>query len=365
MAEQIKEAKEDNYGALNSQFDELFAMTDKAREYEDDILGAIFDAKEGDDDAEIFLLNKCKKMIFYTFWTNFIGKEASKKVIKMRIANGEFGDFLSLVYIAFEKAIKAFNPDEYQDMKIGNFQYYLGRYLKAEAISYNNKEDDDPTKGAINPDGMTSETESKGAGTGNAWDSMVGGAEDEHDADFLEDWKDFCRDPRMNEPLSKKISTPRKTVIAKVLTGEKTVPQIADELGVTKATLYSALDIGDILKDHGITQSEMARYLKIDPDAILGPLNETKKVEDNKLIESFLKENVNGYSVKELLYDVIRDIQNLDGGKDLIDMHRDIFNRGDASFEELDDLASELFEYGFEEPAEKVWDYIAPERQGL
>jgi hypothetical protein len=129
--------------------------------------------------------------------------------------------------------------------------------------------------------------------------------------------------------------------------------------------LYSALDIGDILKDHGITQSEMARYLKIDPDAILGPLNESKKVEDNKLVESFFKENVNGYSVKELLYDVIRDIQNLDGGKDLIDMHRDIFNRGDASFEELDDLASDLFEYGFEDQAEKIWDDIAPERQGL
>jgi hypothetical protein len=356
MAKQIKEAKEDNYGALNSQFDELFAMTDKAREYEDDLIGAIFDAKDGDDDAEIFLLNKCKKMIFYTFWTNFIGKEASKKVIRMRLANGEFGDFLSLVYIAFEKAIKAFNPDEYQDMKIGNFQYYLGRYLKAEAISYNNKEDEDPTKGAINPDGMTSETESKGAGTGNAWDSMIGGAEDEHDADFFEDWKGFCRDPRMNEPLSKKVSTPRKTVIAKVLKGDKTVPQIADELGVTKATLYSALDIGDILKDHGISQSEMARYLKIDPDKIIKPLQESKSFRESKHAL---------YDSKGLIYDIAMDLQNLDGGEDFLDMYSHIFNRGDASYKELDDLASALFEYGFEDQAEKIWDDIAPERQGL
>lgn len=352
MAEQVKEAKEDNYGVLNSQFDELFAMTDKAREYEDDLIGAIFDAKEGDDDAEIFLLNKCKKMIFYTFWTNFIGKEASKKVIRMRIANGEFGDFLSLVYIAFEKAIKAFNPDEYQDMKIGNFQYYLGRYLKAEAISYNNKEDDDPTKGAVNPDGMTSETESKGAGTGNAWDSMVGGAEDEHDADFIEDWKEFCRDPRMNEPLSKKISTPRKVVIAKVLTGEKTVPQIADELGVTKATLYSALDIGDILKDHGITQSEMARYLKNDPDAILGPLNEVKESEENRLIESmdidFVKmQMLTKYEKDPGALDIVNEIDRA------------------TSKEDYDNLASMIYEFGerhedgsLQEEAFAIWDDI-------
>ena len=64
-----------------------------------------------------------------------------------------------------------------------------------------------------------------------------------------------------------------------------------------------------------------------------------------------------GY-VKELLYDIIRGIQNLDGGKDLIDMHRDIFNRGDTSLEELEDLASDLSEYGYEDQAEKIWNYI-------
>ncbi len=67
-----------------------------------------------------------------------------------------------------------------------------------------------------------------------------------------------------------------------------------------------------------------------------------------------------GY-VKGLLYEVIRDIQNLDGGKDLIDMHRDIFNRGNASKEELEDLAGDLSEYGYDDAAEKVWDYIKEE----
>ena len=71
---------------------------------------------------------------------------------------------------------------------------------------------------------------------------------------------------------------------------------------MTKATLYSALDIGDILKDHGITQSEMARQLSINPDAILDPLKESKKVEDNKLVESFLKESFNpGYNADDAI----------------------------------------------------------------
>ena len=262
----------ESYGTLNTQFDKMFALTPSAREYEDDLLGAIFDAKDGSEDAELFLINKSKKMIFHVFWTNFIGKSAPKKVIQARISNGEFYDFISLVYIAFDKAIKAFKTDVYDSVKIGNFQFYLGKYLKAEAISWNKKEDDDPVSGAINPDGMSTESESKGPNTGNAWDSIVGGAEDDSDADFLSNWAEFCADPRMNEPLSKKVSTPRKEVIAKVLSGEKTIPQIADELGVTKATLYSAVNISDILKDYDINQSDLAKKLATDPDAILSSL---------------------------------------------------------------------------------------------
>lgn len=267
----LKESDE-GYGTLNNQFDRVFSLTPKAKEYENNLEDAIIDAKDGNDDAEIFLVNKCKKMIFYVFWSNFIGEKASKKVIARRLANGEFDDFLSLVYIAFEKAIKAFSLKSYDKIKIGNFQYYLGRYLKAEAISYNTKENDDPSSKAIRPDSITSETERKGEGTGNAWDYIVGGVEDENYVDFLENWKDFCNDPRMSEPLSKKIKTPRKEVLAKILAGTKTIPQIADELGITKATLYSAIDIGDILSDNGIDQSEMAKYLKAYPDELISKL---------------------------------------------------------------------------------------------
>lgn len=275
MASNLFEATEENYGELNSQFDEMFAMTSAAEDYKDDLEGAIEDAKDGNDDAELYLLNKCKKMIFYVFWTNFIGKEASKKVAKIRIANGEFEDFLALVYIAFDKAIKAFKPSAYDNMKLGNFQYYLGRYLKAEAISWNTKEKEDPTADSIRPDGMTSETESKGAGTGNAWDTLVGGTEDESTADFIEDWKLFAKSPELNEPLSKKVKTPRKKVLAQVLTGKKSIPDIAKDLDVTKTTIYTAIsDVGKVLKDYGIDQQTMAKVLKTDPDAILKPLNE-------------------------------------------------------------------------------------------
>lgn len=275
MASNLFEATEENYGELNSQFDEMFAMTSAAEDYKDDLEGAIEDAKDGNDDAELYLLNKCKKMIFYVFWTNFIGKEASKNIAKIRIANGEFEDFLALVYIAFDKAIKAFKPSAYDNMKLGNFQYYLGRYLKAEAISWNTKEKEDPTADSIRPDGMTSETESKGAGTGNAWDTLVGGTEDESTADFIEDWKLFAKSPELNEPLSKKVKTPRKKVLAQVLTGKKSIPDIAKDLDVTKTTIYTAIsDVGKVLKDYGIDQQTMAKVLKTDPDAILKPLNE-------------------------------------------------------------------------------------------
>lgn len=266
-------SSKEEYGALNTQFNNIFAMTPKAEKYEDDLLSAIEDAKDGDVDAEIFLLNKSKKMIFHVFFSNFIGKEAPKKVIAVRISNGEFDDFLDLVYIAFNKAIKAFKPDVYDDIKIGNFQYYLGKYLKAEANSWNLKEKKDPVTGSIHPDGMTSETESKGAGTGNAWDSFVGGTEDEATLDFIEDWKDFAKSPEMNEPFSKKVKTTRKKVFAQVLAGEKSISDIAKDLGVTKTTVYTAINsIGKILKDYGIDQRTFAKILKTDPDAILKPL---------------------------------------------------------------------------------------------
>lgn len=270
----IREASsKEEYGALNAQFNNAFTMTPKAEAYEDDFLSALEDAKDGDADAEIYLINKSKKTIFHVFWTNFIGKEAPKKVIAMRIANDEFNDFLALVYIAFNKAIKAFKPDVYDDIKIGNFQYYLGRYLKAEAVSWNLKEKEDPINDSIHPDEMTSETESKGDGTGNAWDTLVGGVEDESTLDFIEDWKDFAKSPEMNEPFSKKVKTPRRKILARILGKEKSIPEIADELGVTKTTIYGAINsISSVLKNYSIDKNVLAKVLKSSPDTILKPL---------------------------------------------------------------------------------------------
>ena len=202
---------------------------------------------------------------------------------------------------------------------------------------------------------MTSESESKGAGTGNAWDSFIGGSEDEHEEEFFSDWKDFCNDPRINEPLSKKVSTPRKAVLAKVLAGDKTIPQIADELGVTKATLYSALNIGSILKDHGIDQSEMSRYLRTDPDAILNPLKENKMRISKKLKES--KES--------LITDICNQLSELDGGDDFINEYKLAqYNSSVYDWEYLDEVADALYEYGYESQAKQIWDEIANDRQG-
>lgn len=260
------ETEDTGYGSLNSEFNKIFKLTPESLKYADNIEEAIADAKDGNDDAELYLLNKSKNMIFHVFWKNFIGKEASKRVMKLRIANGAFNDFVSLIYIAFEKAVKAFDIKKYSKIKIGNFQYYLGRYLKAEAISYNTKNKSDPLDSAISPDGMDTEKEE---GNRSAWDSFVGGKEDEYDSDFIDSWKDFCNDPRMNDSLSKKVKKPLRQVLKTVLSGKYTIPQIAEKLGITKASLYNAIDIGDILKDYNIDQSEMSKYLRTDPDLLL------------------------------------------------------------------------------------------------
>lgn len=261
------ETEDTGYGSLNSEFNKIFKLTPESLKYADNLEEAIFDAKNGNDDAELYLLNKSKNMIFSVFWKNFIGKEASKRVMKLRISNGAFHDFVSLIYIAFEKAVKAFDPKKYSKIKIGNFQYYLGRYLKAEAISYNIKKSSDPLDSAISPDGMDSEN--KEEGNRSAWDSFVGGKEDEYERDFIDSWKDFCNDPRMNDYLSKKVKKPLRQVLKTVLSGKYSIPQIAEKLGITKASLYNAIDIGDILKDYNIDQSELSKYLRSDPDLLL------------------------------------------------------------------------------------------------
>ena len=78
-------------------------------------------------------------MCYYVFWKVFIGSAASAKVIKARLDNGDFSDFIGIMYVAFDKAIKSFKPKIYKDgtMKIGNWQYWFGQYLRMDAISKN------------------------------------------------------------------------------------------------------------------------------------------------------------------------------------------------------------------------------------
>lgn len=262
-------------GSLSSKFDaEFFNAVYPGSGYKayiesvgKDLQKIIEDAKNGNEYAECYLIIAARKMCYYVFWKVFIGSSASKKVIKARLDNGDFGEFIGIMYIAFDKAIRSFKPKVYKDgtMKIGNWQYWYGQYLRMDAISENIKRSKDPNEGALNPDGM--DDSEKGGAT--AWDKLTGdnATELKYD-DFTDDWKDFCNDPEMNEPISKKINVPRKKVLAMAFKG-KTIPEIAKEFDVAKNTLYAAINVGDIMRDYNIDQDELARRLHNDPDSII------------------------------------------------------------------------------------------------
>lgn len=204
------------------------------------------------------------------FWKVFIGSAASAKVIKARLDNGDFNDFIGIMYIAFDKAIKSFKPKIYKDgtMKIGNWQYWFGQYLRMDSISENIQRAKDPNENALNPDGM--DDSEKGGAT--AWDKLTGENATEIDVDdFSADWRDFCNDPEMNESASKKVNVPKRKILAMALRG-KSIPEIASKLGVAKNTIYSAMDFGDLLKKYDIDQNELARKLHDDPDLVIGML---------------------------------------------------------------------------------------------
>lgn len=262
-------------GSLSSKFDaEFFNAVYPGSGYKayiesakGDLQKIIEDAKNGNEYAECYLIIAARKMCYYVFWKVFIGSAAPKKVIKARLDNGDFGDFIGIMYIAFDKAIKSFKPKVYKDgtMKIGNWQYWYGQYLRMDAISENIKRSKDPNENALNPDGM--DDSEKGGAT--AWDKLTGdnATELKYD-DFTDDWKELCRDPEMNEPISKKVNVPRKKILAMAFRG-KTIPAIASEFDVAKNTLYAAINIGDLLRDYNIDQTELARRLHNDPDSII------------------------------------------------------------------------------------------------
>ena len=265
-------------GSLSSKFDdEFFNSVYPGRGYKDYVasvgedLGKIIeDAKAGNEYAECYLIIAARKMCYYIFWKVFIGSAASAKVIKARLDNGDFNDFIGIMYIAFDKAIKSFKPKIYKDgtMKIGNWQYWFGQYLRMDAISENIQRAKDPNENALNPDGM--DDSEKGGAT--AWDKLTGDNATKLDFDdFASDWRDFCNDPEMNESASKKVNVPKRKILAMALRG-KSIPEIASKLGVAKNTIYSAMDFGDLLKKYDIDQNELARKLHDDPDLVIGML---------------------------------------------------------------------------------------------
>ena len=265
-------------GSLSSKFDdEFFNSVYPGRGYKDYVasvdedLGKIIeDAKAGNEYAECYLIIAARKMCYYIFWKVFIGSAASAKVIKARLDNGDFSDFIGIMYIAFDKAIKSFKPKIYKDgtMKIGNWQYWFGQYLRMDAISENIQRAKDPNENALNPDGM--DDSEKGGAT--AWDKLTGENATEFSFDdFSADWRDFCNDPEMNESASKKVNVPKRKILAMALKG-KSIPEIASELDVAKNTIYAAMDFGDLLKKYGIDQRDLAKKLHDNPDLVIGML---------------------------------------------------------------------------------------------
>ena len=265
-------------GSLSSKFDdEFFNSVYPGRGYKDYVasvgedLGKIIeDAKAGNEYAECYLIIAARKMCYYVFWKVFIGSAASGKVIKARLDNGDFSDFIGIMYVAFDKAIKSFKPKIYKDgtMKIGNWQYWFGQYLRMDAISENIQRAKDPNENALNPDGM--DDSEKGGAT--AWDKLTGDNATKLDFDdFASEWSEFCNDPEMNESASKKVNVPKRKILAMALRG-KSIPEIASKLGVAKNTIYSAMNVGDLMKKHNIDQNELARKLHDDPDLVIGML---------------------------------------------------------------------------------------------
>lgn len=265
-------------GSLSSKFDdEFFNSVYPGSGYKayvasvgEDLGKIIEDAKAGNEYAECYLIIAARKMCYYVFWKIFIGSAASAKVIKARLDNGDFSNFIGIMYIAFDKAIKSFKPKIYKDgtMKIGNWQYWFGQYLRMDAISENIQRAKDPNENALNPDGM--DDSEKGGAT--AWDKLTGENATEFSFDdFSADWRDFCNDPEMNESASKKVNVPKRKILAMALKG-KSIPEIASELDVAKNTIYAAMDFGDLLKKYGIDQRDLAKKLHDDPDLVIGML---------------------------------------------------------------------------------------------
>ena len=288
---------------FNSAFDAYFTANksykDYAAEVGDDLAQVIDDAKNGSgedqENARYYLIINAKDMIYKVCWNNFLkvkpiklplsekdkldGKKdtlkdqvrtvaLSNKELAARLNNGGFEDFCPFVFIALDKCLKAFNSDKYDKVKIGNWQWYFGRYLKAEAIMENyDIYINNPTENAIHPD---SEND---VGVGDAaasyWDDLQGNnvglaSNQEHD-EFTDAWADLCNDSSLD---SSKDDV--RGIVADLLRG-KEISEIAANRGCSKNKIrYSiAASFGDLCKKYDISQSDLAQNLHKNPDKLL------------------------------------------------------------------------------------------------
>lgn len=243
---------------------------DYLKDNEGDLRKIITDAKKSNDFAECYLILKSKERVFGVFWNNFLGKASSNVIKKRRINNGDFNEFIGLIFIAFDKAIKSFDLKKYKNLTLGNWQYWFGQYLKREAISENTRNMNAGPANTIHPDTVGDEDDSAGG----YWDKIASHDDTLFDGDFEKNWKEFCSSPEMNSKFSAKIDKKRKEILADVLKGDRTVNMIASDYGVAGNTIRSAINVGDLLRRYDITQEDLGKYLHDDPDFILGSLNE-------------------------------------------------------------------------------------------
>lgn len=237
-------------------------------ENEKDLKKIIEDAKNSNDFAECYLILNSKARIFGVFWDNFIGRAASNAVKRRRINNNEFNDFIGLIFIAFDKAIRSFDLKKYTDLKLGNWQYWFGQYLKREAISENIRNMNETPADSIHPDTVSNEDDK-----GNYWDKIAMTDDAPYEGDFDDNWIKFCNSKEMNSTFTNKIDLKKRDLLADVLRGDRSINMIASDYGVAGNTIRVAMNVGYILDKYGISQEELARNLRDDSDFVLRALS--------------------------------------------------------------------------------------------
>lgn len=225
----------DNYYKLDSKVEQKF-LNDNNNDF-DSILQA---ARDGDSTAKIYLIKSCKNRLLKVFWVNFLGKSANGKIIRARIANGDFEDFLGIVYDAFDKAINSFDESRYVDGtdKLHSFQYWMGQYAKNDSIASNVASNKDLINRSIHPDSMSGDSDDENNTSDRQWDKLTAGLSEkntieEEDA-FLSQWKKAAQDPEW------KGKYPWGKILKYLLKGNS-VADTATKFGCSKNTIRNKI----------------------------------------------------------------------------------------------------------------------------